>query len=83
MTKRVTVVGLAIVLTLPVTAQAAEFASMDVNGDGYITMSEFQAAMPETPGDAFMAADTNADGALTAEELASAQEAGTLPSSDG
>lgn len=83
MTKPVTATSLAIALFLPVAAQAADFASMDANGDGYVSMPEFQTALPETPADAFMAADTNADGALSAEELAAAQEAGTLPSSEG
>lgn len=83
MTKHFATASLAIALVLPLAAQAADFAAMDANGDGYLTMSEFQTALPETPAEAFMAADTNADGALSAEELAAAQEAGTLPSGDG
>lgn len=83
MTKHFTITSLAIAISLPVVTQAADFASMDANGDSYISVFEFQTALPEAPVDAFMTADTNADGALSAEELAAAQEAGTLPSSDG
>lgn len=83
MTQRLSATSLAIVLGLPVATQAADFATMDANGDGYVTMSEFQTALPETPAEAFMSADANADGTITAEELVVAQEKGTLPSDDG
>jgi len=83
MTKTTLATGFALTLALPGLALAADFAAMDANGDGFITMSEFQQAMPEVPSEAFMEADANADGALSEEELAAAQEAGTLPSSEG
>lgn len=83
MTKPFTATSLAIAIFLPAAAQAADFASIDANGDGAVSMSEFQTAMPEAPSDAFTAADTDADGALSDEEFATAQEAGTIPSSDG
>lgn len=83
MTKHFTVTSLAVAVFLPAAAQAADFASIDANGDGYVSMPEFQTALPEAPADAFIAADTNADGALSTEEFAAAQEAGTLPTSDG
>ena len=83
MTKTTFATGFAFTLALPGLAFAAEFAAMDANGDGFVTMSEFQQVMPEVPAEAFMEADANADGALSEDELAAAQEAGTLPPSEG
>jgi Ca2+-binding EF-hand superfamily protein len=83
MTKTTLATGFALTLALPSLALAADFAAMDANGDGYITMSEFQQAMPDASTDAFMKADADADGAISEEELAAAQEEGTLPSSEG
>ena len=78
MTKELKVAGLAIALTLPFAAFAA---TMDADGDGAVTLSEFQAAMPDAEAGTFSAVDTNADGVLTEDEIASAQAAGTLPES--
>ncbi len=83
MTKTTLAAGLALTLALPSIAQALEFTSTDADGDGYVTMSEFQEAMPEAPADAFMEADANADGALSEEEFAAAQDAGVLSPSEG
>ncbi|RXV58794.1 calcium-binding protein [Roseovarius sp. A46] len=83
MTKTTLATGFALTLALPSIAQAAEFTSADADGDGYVTMSEFQEAMPEATADAFMEADANADGTLSEEEFAAAQDAGVLPSSEG
>ncbi|MGX0879524.1 Ca2+-binding EF-hand superfamily protein [Roseovarius sp. MBR-154] len=83
MTKTTLATGLALTFALPGLALAGDFASVDANGDGYITMSEFQQAMPEAPSEAFMEADADADGALNEEELAAAKEEGILPPSEG
>lgn len=83
MTKTTLATGFALTLALPGLALAADFEAMDANGDGFITMSEFQQAMPDVPAETFMEADANADGALSKEELAAAQDAGTLPPSEG
>ena len=80
MTKTMLATGLALTFAVPAMAQEADFATLDANGDGFVTMAEFQAVMPEVSVDAFMQADANADGALNEEELTSAQEDGTLPS---
>ncbi|WP_297773723.1 EF-hand domain-containing protein [uncultured Roseovarius sp.] len=83
MTKELTSASLAFAMILPAAAFASDFSSMDTNGDGYVTMSEFQEAMPDAPADAFMAADADADGALSEDELAAAKDAGTFSSNEG
>ena len=52
---------------------------MDADGDGVVSMSEFNAAMPDAGMGVFTAIDTNADGALSDEELQVAREDGILP----
>ena len=76
MTKELKVAGFALALVLPMAAFAAD---MDADGDGAVSMTEFQEAMPDAEAGTFSAVDANADGVLTADEIASAQEAGTLP----
>ena len=78
MTKELLATTFALALTLPAAALAQD--AMDADGDGMVTMSEFQDAMPDAEADTFSMVDTNADGALSADEIAAAQEAGTLPS---
>jgi Ca2+-binding EF-hand superfamily protein len=80
MTKKMLATGLALTFAVPAMAQEGDFATLDANGDGFVTMAEFQAMMPDVSVDAFMQADTNADGALNEEELSAAQEEGILPS---
>jgi hypothetical protein len=53
----------------------------DANGDGLLTMDEVQAVYPEITTDGFTAMDLNADGALDADEVLAAQEAGLMPAS--
>ncbi len=57
----------------------AQDAGPDVDGDGLVSMEEFTAAYPDLTEDSFVLADTNADGALDADEIAAAAEAGILP----
>jgi hypothetical protein len=77
MTKNLLATTFAFALTLPAAALAQD--AMDADGDGMVTMSEFQDAMPDAEAGSFAQADTNADGALSGDEIAAAQEAGTLP----
>jgi len=51
-------------------AQAAEFAEVDTDENGKITMDEAVAAMPDLTEDAFAAADTDSDGELNPDEFA-------------
>ena len=52
-------------------AQAAEFAEVDGDSDGMVSMEEAQAAMPDLSEEKFTAADADGDGSLNAEEFAS------------
>lgn len=70
-------------IALPVALHAADFETLDANGDGYVSMAEFQEGMPGQSADAFLAADTDADGALSPEEVRAAKAEGILPSSEG
>ena len=51
----------------------------DTDGDGTYSMEELKAAFPDMADDVFATVDANGDGAVDADELAAAQEAGTLP----
>lgn len=83
MTKEFGAATFALALSLPVMAFAGEFSAMDADGDGYVTMSEFQQVIPDATAETFTTADANSDGALSAEEVAAAVDAGVLPASDG
>jgi Ca2+-binding EF-hand superfamily protein len=61
---------LAVSLLTATSAQAAEFADIDTDGDGLISVEEATAAMPDVTEDAFAAADKDADGNLNADEYA-------------
>ncbi len=50
-------------------AKDARFAAADTNGSGMVSLSEFQAALPEATAAQFAAADADGDGALTADEF--------------
>lgn len=58
-------------------------AEIDTNEDGVLTIDEVQAVFPEVSTDAFLAMDLDADGALNADEVAAAQEAGMMPQPEG
>ncbi|MGB3278498.1 MAG: EF-hand domain-containing protein [Pseudorhodobacter sp.] len=61
-------------------AQAnAQTVITDTDGNGVYSMEELVAAYPELTEENFKAADTNADGAVDADELAAAIEAGHIP----
>ncbi len=83
MTKDLIAASFALALTLPVAGFAGDAAAMDADGDGAVTMSEFQAAHPEAEVGTFSQADANADGMLTTDEIADAQAQGVLPATDG
>lgn len=71
MKKILTATGIAALLGVTLAwAAAPDFAAVDVNGDLALTYEELSAAMPDLTQDAFLAADTNADGVLDAEEYA-------------
>jgi len=49
---------------------AADFATVDANADGLVTIEEAALGAPEITTEAFQEADANGDGALSAEEYA-------------
>ena len=50
-------------------AASADFAKVDANGDGRVTIEELSEAMPEVSEEKFKVADANKDGALSPEEF--------------
>ncbi|SLN10006.1 hypothetical protein [Ruegeria meonggei] len=71
------------VLAFGLPALAVAQSSADTNGDGVLTIEEVQAVVPEVDADGFSLMDANGDGALDEAEIAVAQEAGLLPSTNG
>jgi hypothetical protein len=65
-------------LVLP-TALFAGDTALDADGDGAVTMSEFNEAMPEAGVAVFAEIDADANGILDAEEIATARDVGMLP----
>jgi hypothetical protein len=51
----------------------------DTNGDGVLTLDEALVAIPEITASTFIELDLNGDGALDAEEIEAAREAGLIP----
>ncbi|MBT8425419.1 MAG: EF-hand domain-containing protein [Silicimonas sp.] len=60
------------------TAAVAQTMVEDTDGDGAYSMEELMVVYPEITEDVFAVVDTNADGAVDADELAAAEEAGVL-----
>lgn len=56
---------------------------IDADGDGALSLAEIQSVHPEVTEDTFVQADTDADGMISAEELAAAQELGLIPADQG
>jgi len=54
-------------------ALAADFAAVDADQNGSVTIEEAKAALPNLSEDAFKAADGDQNGELSAEEWAAAQ----------
>ncbi|WP_422030168.1 EF-hand domain-containing protein [Roseovarius sp.] len=80
MFKKLTSAGLILALVAPTAVLAEDAAaSMDADGDGAVTMSEFNEAMPDAGTEVFAEIDADANGALSEEEITAATEAGVLP----
>lgn len=52
--------------------------SVDINGDGVLTLFEIQAVWPEVSTDGFMFLDRDGDGLLDPEEFEAARQGGHL-----
>ena len=76
-------ITVALMMALPSLGLAITAEELDVNGDGFVTFDEAQAAFPDLQSETFTAMDLNADGALDSAEMAAAQEAGLMPATDG
>ena len=60
-------------------AAQAETMVADTDGNGLFSMEELIVAFPDLTAEVFTAADADADGSLSADELKAAQTAGTIP----
>ncbi|WP_457648710.1 hypothetical protein [Profundibacter sp.] len=78
MKKIVTYTATAIALTLAATAVSAQ-SEIDADGDGLLSYNELLAAYPAMTEENFTAIDTNSDGAVDADEMKVATDAGMLP----
>jgi len=65
-------------LGLSTTALFAQ-GTMDADGDGMLSYAELLIALPDLTEETFAAMDTNEDGQIDADELATAREAGLVP----
>jgi Ca2+-binding EF-hand superfamily protein len=83
MTRTLTRLITASLLTVPLAALAADYMSADSNQDGMLSLQEVQAILPEMSTDTFIAVDADGDGLLNADELAVAQSEGLMPKADG
>ena len=69
-------------LVLAVALPAAALAGgekLDADGDGSVSMTEFNEAMPDAGASVFAEIDADADGVLSEEEIAAARDIGVLP----
>lgn len=64
--------------TTEATTEVAAVVVTDADANGTYSMEELVAAYPELTEEAFKAIDTNADGAVDADELKAATDAGAL-----
>ncbi len=72
-------------MALSSTAFAVEeldFAKLDLNADGALSLTEIQVAMPELSEEAFNAADADKSGTLSMEEIAALSDDGTTKKMD-
>ena len=74
MTRRITLIA----VLLGATATAAFAEVEDTDGNGTYSIEEIQAAYPDVTEDTFAIVDVNGDGAVDADELAAAENAGLL-----
>ncbi len=69
----------ATISALAVGVAQAETMVTDTDGNGLYSMEELILAFPDLTPEVFTAADSDADGALSVDELKAAQTAGTIP----
>ncbi|SDE97674.1 EF hand [Salipiger thiooxidans] len=69
---------LTLILFATFAGAAAAQDSVDINGDGVLTLFEIQAVWPEVSTDGFMFLDRDGDGLLGPEEFEAARQGGHL-----
>lgn len=62
-----------------VASAQAQTTVTDTDGNGLFSMEEMIVSFPDLTPEIFTAADADADGSLSADELKAAQTAGTIP----
>ena len=72
MKKTILALGFATLATAAIAAGNADFAAVDADANGAVTLEEAAAAGWEWTADDFAAADTDGDGSLNADEFAAA-----------
>jgi hypothetical protein len=70
--------ALAAISAFGVVAANAEVTVADADGNGTYSLEELVVSYPDMTQEVFVAVDANADGAVSAEELAAAVAAGTV-----
>ena len=78
MFRKLTTASFILALSVPAIALAGG-EKMDADGDGAVSMTEFNAAMPDAGASVFAEIDANADGVLSPDELATARDVGMIP----
>ncbi len=74
-----TLLALGVVSVFAAAQASAETMVADTDGNGSFSYEELLVSFPDLTQDAFAAADSDASGELSTEELKAAQEAGTIP----
>ena len=62
-------------------AAAPDFATVDADASGGVSLAEAQVALPDLTEEAFTAADLDANGELSAEEFATVSATAAVPAS--
>ena len=62
-------------------AAAPDFATIDADASGGVSLAEAQVALPDLTEEAFTAADLDANGELSAEEFATVSATAAVPAS--
>lgn len=70
-----------VLIALGTTAAYAE-SMLDADADGLVTIEELQAVNPDATAEEFATYDVDASGALDAEELVAATDAGLVPAAE-
>ena len=84
MTHSTKIIAATLALTLGAGAAVAQDMDMsaDTNGDGAFSYEELLTVHPDLSEQTFLAIDTDANGAISPEEMAAAMDSGLMPKSE-